>query len=191
MKESESEALRQMVRDSWQALNQPPVGARLLANIQKDIERQFGESLAAGPAAIARMLADEGAELRHPEIIESDAAWRASRIADEAKDFGQIAAFIGQPLTLDSAAELIEELDAIRQRFEHEQNERELGELNALAIQARQAALSVARNAGDELARATQSEIAEWLKVWLQTPNLFYDWFELRKRSDEFRRSFS
>ncbi len=179
-----------MVRDKWQALNQPPVGARLLAIIQKDIEKQFGESLTAGPAAIARMLADEGAELRHPEIIESDAAWRKSRIDHEAKDFGQVATFIGEPLTLDSAAELIEELDALRQRFEHAQNERELRELNGLAIQARQAALSVTRNASDEELRITQNEIAEWLKVWLQTPNLFYDWLELRKRSAEFQQTF-
>ena len=179
-----------MVRDKWQALNQPPVGARLLANIQKDIEKQFGESLAAGPATIARMLADEGAELRHPEIIESDVAWRKARIDHAVKDFGPIAAFTGGPLSLDSAAELIEEFDALRQRFEHEHNERELRELNALAIQARQAALSIARNAGDEEPRITQNEIAEWLKVWLQTPNLFYDWLELRKRSEEFRRRF-
>src|SRR5204863_4041532 len=139
-------------------LNQPPVTARLLANIQKDIEKQFGEDLAVGPAAIARMLADEGAELLHPEIIESDAAWRKSRIDNEAKDFGEIAAFIGEPLNLDSVAELIEKLDALRQRFEYEQNERELRELNELVIHARQASLLVATNASDEQLRATQNE---------------------------------
>ena len=31
--------------------------------------------------------------------------------------------------------------------------------------------------------RAEQAEIAEWLKVWIQTPILFADWLELRRRS--------
>ena len=169
-------------------MNQPPVGARLLAAIQKEVEARFGKNSAIGPAAIARILADEGAELGHPEIIESDAAWRKSRLENEAKELGQI--LTGELLNLDSAAEMIEKLETLRQKFEHEENEHELKQLNAIAIQTRQAALSIARNSSAEQLRITQSEIAEWLKVWLQTPNLFYDWLELRQRSGEFRRRF-
>jgi hypothetical protein len=38
--------------------------------------------------------------------------------------------------------------------------------------------------------RREKQEIASWFQVWLETPDLFADWLELRKSSDEFRRLF-
>ena len=39
--------------------------------------------------------------------------------------------------------------------------------------------------------RAEKAEIATWFRIWLETPDLFFDWLELRKASEEFRRFFS
>ena len=39
--------------------------------------------------------------------------------------------------------------------------------------------------------RAEKAEIATWFRIWLETPDLFFDWLELRKASEEFRRLFS
>ncbi len=38
--------------------------------------------------------------------------------------------------------------------------------------------------------RSEKLEIARWFGVWLQTPNVFFSWLELRKRAEEFRRHF-
>jgi hypothetical protein len=38
--------------------------------------------------------------------------------------------------------------------------------------------------------RAEKREIATWFRIWLETPDLFFDWLELRKASEEFRRLF-
>jgi hypothetical protein len=38
--------------------------------------------------------------------------------------------------------------------------------------------------------RQEKQEIARWFQVWLETPDLFADWLELRKSSEEFRKSF-
>jgi hypothetical protein len=35
--------------------------------------------------------------------------------------------------------------------------------------------------------RAEKQEIATWFRIWLETPDLFFDWLELRKASEEFR----
>ena len=35
--------------------------------------------------------------------------------------------------------------------------------------------------------RREKQEIARWFQVWLETPDLFQDWLELRKLSEEFR----
>ena len=39
--------------------------------------------------------------------------------------------------------------------------------------------------------RAEKAEIASWFRIWLETPDLFFDWLELRKASEEFRQLFS
>lgn len=38
--------------------------------------------------------------------------------------------------------------------------------------------------------RREKGEIARWFAVWLQTPELFFDWLDLRKRSEDFRSTF-
>lgn len=36
--------------------------------------------------------------------------------------------------------------------------------------------------------RAIKEEIARWFTIWLQTPDLFFDWLDLRQQTEEFRR---
>ena len=38
--------------------------------------------------------------------------------------------------------------------------------------------------------RAEKEEIAQWFTIWLQTPELFFDWLALRKQSEDFRQRF-
>jgi len=42
----------------------------------------------------------------------------------------------------------------------------------------------------DPQKRAEKLEIAHWFAIWLQTPDAFFDWLEIRKQSPEFRQSF-
>jgi hypothetical protein len=39
--------------------------------------------------------------------------------------------------------------------------------------------------------RAEKEEIMQWFKVWLDTPDLFFDWLEARKASPDFQRRFA
>jgi hypothetical protein len=38
--------------------------------------------------------------------------------------------------------------------------------------------------------RAEKEEIAQWFGVWLQTPDAFFDWLEVRKQSPDYERRF-
>jgi len=38
--------------------------------------------------------------------------------------------------------------------------------------------------------REEKKEIAEWFRIWLETPDAFFDWLEVRKASPEFRHKF-
>lgn len=38
--------------------------------------------------------------------------------------------------------------------------------------------------------RAEKEEIATWFRIWLETPDAFFDWLDVRKQSPEFRAKF-
>lgn len=182
---------RAVIVELWAELGKPPVDARLLASIQSELLATFGNHETAGPAAIARVLADEGAALKHPEVIETDAAWRQSRIESNANESGLEQFTSPQVMTLATAENLIAELEEARQRYEMNQDGQGLAQVRNIAYESRRLAETIARNrSGEQTIRHEQGEIAEWLKVWLQTPALFNDWLELRRRSDEFRARF-
>src|SRR2546430_1361229 len=66
----------ELVIEVWEQLDCESVGAKELEAIQDAVRDRFGAGAVESPAAIARTLADEGAVLRHPEVIEYDAGWR-------------------------------------------------------------------------------------------------------------------
>jgi len=42
----------------------------------------------------------------------------------------------------------------------------------------------------DARKRQEKKEIADWFRIWLETPDAFFNWLELRKASPEFREKF-
>ena len=186
-------AKRALMIEAWERLGRAAVGESELREIQREVGSQFGPDAEESPAAIARVLADEGAELRHPEVIEFDARWRAAKIEKDRRRLKGLDELIeGKPLRLRKAEALIKKLERIRQRAEKSNDRSAAKEARAMAILGRQTAELMARDQKlNELERAEHAEIAEWLKVWIQTPILFADWLELRRRSPEFRKKFS
>ena len=184
----ESLTQRELIIQAWERLERVPVGERELSEIQRSVREQSAGSDDQSPAAIARVLADEGAELRHPEVIEFDARWREARIESESGNFRGLETLLtGKPIRLSKAEALIRKLERLRRRGDKESEK----EARRLAVSGRQLAELLAKDAKlDKLQRAEQAEIAEWLKVWIQTPGLFADWLELRRRSPEFQKKF-
>jgi len=189
----ESERKRELIVEMWQQLGRPKIGASELQKIQNHLSEEFGGLATESPALIARMLADEGAELRHPEVIEFDVRWREGQIADAAKHLSDIDfTEASTPLTLERAEQLIKHLEEMRKKFDHAGDEAFAERIRITAIEARKMArLAADRRIANETRRAEQLEIAEWLGVWLKTPNLFDDWLDLRRRSADFRKKFS
>ena len=184
---------REKVVDVWRSLGEPRVGEDELRQVQKVLAKEVGAAdNAASPAAIARILADEGAEMHHPEIIEFDARWREAKIRREADRFGNLERISSaKPMNREQAEALVNELESLRQQFAGEADGEALAELITFAANARRAAQSHAKDpTSDSIRRAEQLEVSQWIKVWIQTPNLFADWLALRKSSPEFRKRF-
>ena len=183
---------REVIVATWMALNRPNIGAKELSAVQRALRKQFGEANVASPAAIARVLADEGAELRHPQIIEFDSRWRKSQIHGKAKRLNSLAHFLSdEPLTLAAAGAMLDELEKLRAQFASAEDSEALEDLRSFAAEARRQAETLAKDRTCETrTRATQREVVEWIKVWIQTPALLADWVELRRRSPDFRKKF-
>jgi len=174
-------------------MGSPAVGASELQAIHQAIGRTNMKESSSSPAAVARELANAGAELRHPEIIEYDARWREAQLRNEEKEWSAIARLLdAETGSLNEAEETIAQLEKLRAGFTMAADETALNDLRTLVIEARNV---IARRAAERSAAksvgAVQAEIAEWLRVWLETPELFRQWLDLRKASQAFAKEFA
>jgi hypothetical protein len=176
-------SVNEAIVSTWRRMGFTSAGKQELLAIQQAL----GEELS--PASIARQLAAADVELRHPEIIECDAEWRERQIADRDRP---LAALVGlrTPLTLNEAEKTISAFEALRLSALEEQDEMKLRDLRELAIEARREALNRVSQDSSER-REEQAEIAEWLRVWLETPEICAHWIELRKASAAFKNKFA
>jgi hypothetical protein len=178
---SRARTKHQLIMEVWKQLQSESVGARELETIQQAIVELFGEGAIESPASIARALADMGASLRHPEILDSDARWREGfsleRLLPEQLSFSSLAA----------ASDSIFKLDDLRKQFEQEGNRAGLQRLRELALEVKRELQLVARSkAVGQRKRREAKETAQWLIIWLQDPQIFPDWLSLRRRTPEF-----
>jgi hypothetical protein len=169
----------------WEHLDCETVGATELETIQTVVRERFGEGAVESPATVARLLADEGAELRHAEVLELDTRYRAADPYEAM--FRNVLKF----KTFAQAAASIKNLENLRKQFSRTKDREGLRRLHEVALKGKQRAQMIARNRNvDEKKREEKAEIAEWFSVWLKQPEIFSDWLELRQRSKDFRERF-
>ena len=174
---------RDLIIEVWEALDCESVGAREIEQIQKVLSEELGEGASDSPGSIARVVADEGAALRHPEVFECDLKWREGKLNETSieLDFS----------SLKPALESFAEVESRRREVEDQKDEAALQRLREVIAAARQDSLLLARSKiVAEAQRAEAKEVSEWLRVWLVAPELFRDWLDLRMRSAEFRKGF-
>ena len=161
----------QVIVEVWEKTAKDVVGASDLTLIQDALIQRFGSD--SSPASIARVLADHGARLGHPEILQADMRWRERQHLFTPDDL----AFD----TIDAANAFIEKLEQLRQthdqqslRLSVQQIKHELDVLAALPT------VPATR-------RVVAREAAQWLTFWLQNPQIFAEWLDLRRSTAEFK----
>lgn len=177
---------RDLIIEVWEALDCESVGTHELEQIQQALLEKFGEGALESPAAIARRVADEGAVLRHPEVFECDLKWRRQKmqkgIFDDGLNF----------CDLSSAFESVVKIEERRMQLKTDNEVKALEELRDIVAAARrESVLRATSKILEENERRQAKEISEWLRVWLQAPELFSDWLDLRRRSPDFRNKFA
>lgn len=93
--------------------------------------------------------------------------------------------------TLEEAEMCLIRLDELLRKFQGEGNRHGTERVREVALLGRRRAEMIAHNHKVEAPkRAEKQEIAQWFGVWLETPDAFFDWLEMRKQSPEFRERF-
>jgi len=181
-----SRTKQDLMIEVWEHLDCESVGAVELERIDAEVRERFGEGAVESPARVARLLADEGAELRHAEVLELDTRYR-TRDPYEAM-FRNVLKFS----TLSQAALSIKNLENLRLEFARKKDKEGLRRVHEMGLKGKQRAEMIARSPSvDDQKRAEQGEMGEWFAVWLRQPEIFNEWLELRKRSNDFRRRFT
>ncbi len=90
--------------------------------------------------------------------------------------------------TLDEAEMCIVRLDELLRKFREEGEPAAVERVLEVGRLGRRRAEMIARNRKvEELKRAEKQEIAKWFAMWLATPEIFFDWLEVRKQTAEYQ----
>jgi hypothetical protein len=174
-----------LIIEVWEALDCESVGDREITAIEDAVRERFGNSAVDTPMRIARLLADEGAELRHSAIMTLDVERRLASPYDAM--FRNILRFADFKQALIS----IRQLDNLRRKFLADSDKEGLRLVRETAIKGKNRALMIAGNQKvDEQKREEKGEIAEWFRLWLQSPEIFENWVMLRINSKDFKEKF-
>ncbi|MGD9630934.1 MAG: hypothetical protein AB7V18_16975 [Pyrinomonadaceae bacterium] len=171
----EAKNSRDLMIEVWEKLDCESVGAAEIEAVEAAVHGVYGSSAVESPMRIARLLADEGAELRHSEIMELFVRRFESR--PYTAEFRNILRLTSLRSTLTS----IRRLENLRRKFAAEGDKEGLRLIRERVIAAKNGLT----------ATPLEREIAEWLAVWLQTPEAFEAWVTLRQRTADFQERFS
>jgi hypothetical protein len=175
-----------LIIEVWEALDCESVGAQEIAAIEEAVRGQFGDGAVESPMILARLLADEGAELRHAEIMELDVERRSESPYDAM--FRNVLRFSDFKQAIVS----IRNLENLRKKFLREGDKEGLRLVRETALRGKSRAQMISKNEKvEQRKRDEKAEIAEWFTIWLQNPDIFESWVELRQISKDFKEKFS
>jgi hypothetical protein len=160
----------EFIIDAWERQGNDAIGAPEIDVVQQELAEHFGT---VSPAVIARIVADEGGRLVHPEVLLADVQWRERRqlFSPEELTFG----------TIEGATGLMEKI----QRLPFDEGLRQA----VREIKAELELVTGSRTVSQNL-RELAGEVVQWLAIWLQNPQIFAEWLVLRRSTAEFRERF-
>ena len=93
--------------------------------------------------------------------------------------------------TLEEAEMCLVRLDELLRKFRAEEQPAAVERVLEVGRLGRRRAEMIARNPRvDPQKREEKQEVVEWFRIWLQTPDTFFDWLDVRKQSPDFQRRF-
>ncbi len=173
---------KQLILDYAQAHHLQRVGAQEIRALDHELRRRLGPAHHTSSAYIVNVLRDAGAHvLYNSRFVDSDIEEPYASRLNGLLRFRD----------LESTEKTIQKLDAIYREYRGVSDRVGTCLVRSLAVRGKQRAEGLAANPRVRREkRQEKQEIACWFKVWLEVPDLFFDWLELRKGSEDFRNLF-
>jgi hypothetical protein len=152
---------------------------RDLRRIQTGVRQQLTGKGGTSLSYIASVLREAGVEVDYQD-----------RFADPAMEEPYASRLKGvlQFRDLTSAENSLRNLDQIYREYREAADREGTSLIRSLVLKGKERASSLARNHRiSPEKRREKKEVAQWFHVWLESTDLFFDWLELRKQSEEFR----
>jgi hypothetical protein len=180
MTHSDQPTKKETILEIARELSVPRFTPAEVEQIRRQMVARLGAAGKTSPDYIAGVL--ETAGMR---IVWSTKADTQGKYEEEFQDLLRFA-------TLEDAEMCIMRLDELHRKFKEEDERAAVERVLEVARMGRRRAEMIARNHKVEPEkRAEKEEIMQWFKVWLDTPDAFFDWLEVRKASPDFQRRFT
>jgi hypothetical protein len=165
------EAARQLGHQKWTTAEIDQLRRKLLAD--------HGESAKSSNDYISDVLKSMGWKVQLSEREEAE-----ERFEEEFEDILHFK-------TLQDAEVSLTRLDELMRRFQAHGEKAAVERVLEIARLGKRRAEMISHNRKVEShKREEKREIAEWFRVWLETPDTFFDWLEVRKAAPDFRANF-
>jgi hypothetical protein len=165
------ETAREIKVQQWTPAEIDQLRRRLLA--------EHGEAGKAGSDYIADVLQDAGQKVIINQQEEAEEKYE--------EEFEDLLHF----KTLVDAEVSIMRLDELMRKFQTQGEHAAVERVLNVARLGKRRAEMISRNRKVEAQkRAEKEEIGNWFRIWLETPDAFFDWLEVRKQAPDFRAKF-
>lgn len=174
---------KQLILDYAQGRGLERIGAKEIRSIEAELRRRLGPDGKTGASYIANVLRQAGARVDYNDrfvdpLMEEPYASRLKGLLEFAD--------------LKRAEASLEKLDAAYREYREVADRVGTCFVRSLVLKGKERAQSLAANSRvSREKRQEKEEISCWFKVWLEVPDLFFDWLKLRKESEEFQRLFA
>lgn len=93
--------------------------------------------------------------------------------------------------SLRSAEKTLRDLDERFQRFKAENDPASMERCRQIILKGKKRALMISTNTKvSAKKREEKAEIAQWFTLWLQTPDVFWQWLSIRQATEDYCRRF-
>jgi hypothetical protein len=150
-----------------------------IEQLRRKLLAEHGEAGKTGADYIAEVLKSEGWKVVLTQREEAEEEYE--------EEFEDLLHF----KTLEDAEVSLTRLDELMRKFRTHGEKAAVERVLDVARLGKRRAEMIARNRKvDAHKRAEKEEIADWFRIWLETPDAFFDWLDLRKQSQEFQKKF-
>lgn len=150
-----------------------------IEQLRRKLLAEHGEAGKTGADYIAEVLKSEGWKVVLTQREEAEEEYE--------EEFEDLLHF----KTLEDAEVSLTRLDELMRKFRAHSEKAAVERVLDVARLGKRRAEMIARNRKvDARKRAEKEEIANWFRIWLETPDPFFDWLDLRKQSPEFQKKF-